>query len=219
MENDSLKLLFATPLWEAQIGDERMNAQLKAAIYDVERNDTAFDSNKYRFGYTSYHSGLPLYRDIRFKEVTQRVLQQARLFLHAVRVRTPDGKRLSLQIIEIFCNINRKYSVHGAHRHECCDLSAVYYVDVPAGSAHFAANSPLEPLFMHSRSQLFEEDSPLTLEKHTVCPESGKLLIFPSWMAHEVEQQVTDGDRLSIAFNLGIVAKPREVEWNPDAVL
>jgi uncharacterized protein (TIGR02466 family) len=204
-----LQLLFPTPVWEANIGDDKINKLLKSAIYDIEKNDTSFKQEFYPCAYSSYINKIPLTKDIRFKDITLRVLGEAKKFLAAVNMKKNPHLSLSLQVHDLFCNINRKYSFHGPHRHEDSDLSAVYYVDTNAKSSPFVVHNPIEPLLMHTRDVLYEENSPMIQGTQTIQPQTGKVLIFPSWLMHEVRQQLVDQDRISIAFNLEIVVRKR----------
>ena len=207
MENN-LQNLFPVPLWKAQIGDEKLNKKLNDAIHDIAKKDTQFDPEKYPFGYTSYISHLPLQNDIRFKEITQKILIECKHYLSAMRIKkTIEDHALGLRVYDLFCNINKQYSFHGPHRHECADLSVVYYVDVNEQSSAFVAHNPAEPLFMHTRLEFFEDDSPLVNDQHEIQPKTGQVLIFPSWLMHEVKQQKTVQERVSIALNLGIIKK------------
>ena len=38
----------------------------------------------------------------------------------------------------------------------------------------------------------------------TVRPKSGRLVMFPSWVLHQVRPYGGDAQRISIAFNLGL---------------
>lgn len=71
------------------------------------------------------------------------------------------------------------------HSHEELDelLSAVYYVDAPAGSGS---------LVLH--------DAPARIE---VTPHPGLLVLFPPDLPHEVEVNASNATRLSVAFNFG----------------
>lgn len=71
------------------------------------------------------------------------------------------------------------------HSHEEDDelLSAVYYLQVPAHSGRLI-------LWQDERS-------------YAVEPQEGMLLMFPPEMPHEVEENRSQGTRLSIAFNFG----------------
>jgi len=71
------------------------------------------------------------------------------------------------------------------HAHEEDDelLSAVYYIQVPAGSG---------------RLVLWQGEQAIRIQ-----PEAGMLLMFPPQMPHEVEENRSNGTRLSVAFNFG----------------
>ena len=203
--HENLKLLFPTPIWEATIGDEQLNRQLETAIYEFEQNDKQFEFHKYPFGYTNYMTGNNLAKDPRFKPLVKKIFAEARKFLAEMKLKEPDAYYLS--IFDMFCNINRKHSRHNAHRHERSELSGVYYVKAPEGSADLIGHSPLEPLMMHVSLDFFEENSPFTKAYQHMPPQTGKLLIFPSWFLHEVDLHLIDEDRLSISFNMGIFEK------------
>jgi uncharacterized RmlC-like cupin family protein len=71
------------------------------------------------------------------------------------------------------------------HAHEEDDelLSAVYYIQVPPESG---------------RLVLWQGEQAIRIQ-----PEAGMLLMFPPSMPHEVEENRSDGTRLSVAFNFG----------------
>lgn len=201
--NKGLNTLFPTPVWLAERADDGLSRCLAEAIHDIEAGDHAFDSAAYPHGYSSYLSRIPLTRDTRFQSITEWVLDQAKQFLLQAGVR--KSPTLRLQVHDLFCNINRRHAIHGPHRHECSDLSAVYYVTANPSSAPFVMTSPLEPLHMYTRAALYHEDSLMLNDQHAVQPSSGRLLIFPSWLLHEVQPQRCDEERISLAFNLGLV--------------
>jgi uncharacterized protein (TIGR02466 family) len=205
--HENLKLLFPTPIWEATIGDDMLNRQLETAIYEIEENDKKFDSKDYPFGYTNYMRGKNLAKDPRFEPLVKKIFAEARKFLAEMKWKEPQTCYLS--ILDMFCNINRKYSRHNTHRHEKSELSGVYYVKAPEGSANLIGHSPLEPLMMHVSIQFFEENSLFTKAEEKIPPKTGKLLIFPSWFLHEVDLHLIDEDRLSVSFNMGIFEKKK----------
>jgi predicted 2-oxoglutarate/Fe(II)-dependent dioxygenase YbiX len=71
------------------------------------------------------------------------------------------------------------------HTHDEHDelLSAVYYVTAPQDSG-----------------DLVIEDTPVTIR---VRPEAGLMVLFPPDAPHAVEENASDRDRLSVAFNFG----------------
>jgi uncharacterized protein (TIGR02466 family) len=40
---------------------------------------------------------------------------------------------------------------------------------------------------------------------HTIPPEVGKLIIFPSWLDHGVNPNLSDTDRISMSFNINLM--------------
>ncbi len=91
-----------------------------------------------------------------------------------------------------------------AHIHPDCDWSCVYYVDCG------------QPDEGWERNGLFELHDPRTLAQSSklggygfarsmlIDPEPGKLIMFPSWMAHSVHPFYGSGDRVSIAANIKV---------------
>lgn len=77
-------------------------------------------------------------------------------------------------------------SVTLAHRHDDDDelLSAVYYVSVPPNSGN---------LLIHDRGETFE-----------ITPEEGMFVFFKPDVMHEVTENHSQQDRLSIGMNFGV---------------
>ena len=90
------------------------------------------------------------------------------------------------------------------HMHINYFLSAVYYPKATIGSGTLTLMSPFTGLettltYMHT-------DTPgyFNAQRWHVEPEAGKLIIFPAWLMHYVEDNKTTEDRLSIAFNIAL---------------
>ena len=57
-------------------------------------------------------------------------------------------------------------------------------------------------------NKIIGEYNKFTSTDMSVEPAPGKLVIFPSWLVHYVENNLDNTDRISIAFNI-------EIETNP----
>lgn len=81
------------------------------------------------------------------------------------------------------------------------EISAVFYVDVDENSGPIIFHNPLESLL--SRLPFYEKDSG---NEHVYCvhPKSGKLLLFPGYLAHEVGKNLSDKHRISLICDCGI---------------
>ena len=98
-------------------------------------------------------------------------------------------------------SINRKYTYHEEHNHLPDTWSGVYYIqedqDHPGltlVNPNMKANWPRVNV-----SELNEANSPNV----TCAAMTGSLIIFPSHLHHKVEQQLTDKERIMVAFNYG----------------
>lgn len=106
-----------------------------------------------------------------------------------------------LKIGKMWFNINRVGSYHGKHIHRNSYLSGVYYIKASDKSAPICFDDPKLPLRMFEVDS--NPDSPYMIEYKEFFPESGKLLLFPSYLQHEVKQQIHENDeRISISFNI-----------------
>jgi uncharacterized protein (TIGR02466 family) len=82
---------------------------------------------------------------------------------------------------------------HSGHIHPHSIISGTLYVEVPPGSGSIRFEDPRLPLMMAApqRSDTFV----------TVEPQRGLLLMWESWLRHEVLSGTGRGERLSISFN------------------
>ena len=108
----------------------------------------------------------------------------------------------------MWVNVSPRYGYNRNHVHPNALWSGVYYVQAPpgAGRIFFSDPRPQVPLV----TARFVPDKPRRAESWSeVYYEAieGRLIMFPSWLVHEVEPNVTDlegadADRISVSFNL-----------------
>jgi uncharacterized protein (TIGR02466 family) len=94
-----------------------------------------------------------------------------------------------------------KYTYHEEHNHLPDTWSGVYYIQADQDhpgltlvNPNMKANWPRVNV-----SELNEANSPNV----TCAATTGSLIIFPSHLHHKVEQQLTDKERIMVAFNYG----------------
>ena len=96
-------------------------------------------------------------------------------------------------------NINQKYDYNRTHDHQNSILSAVYYVDAEGEDiGNFVAERDDNAEFFLGS---YKNVSGFTGTSFAITPLTGFAFVMPSWMLHSVEQNLTDRDRISIAFN------------------
>lgn len=206
--------LFPTLLWRADAFsdsavsgiDASANAALAQAIRDACRLDQDFTAGGYPNGYTTYASNYPLGDDPRCAALRSWILKEAEAYLRQVRVLAGWRPVLS----SFFGTVGKRWSQHAAHRHENSEISGVYHVEAAAGSAALILHSPLEPLMMASRHELFKAASRWTEAEQVMQPRAGQLLLFPSWLEHAVAVQQVDGERVAISVNIVLTRSASE---------
>ena len=188
-----VRSLFVTHLYEVEIGDDDLLAELAHSISSFAADDKAGRawSKQHRYaGYTSYSSfnDLPR-RDPSFAELSKQ------LGRHALRFADECGFALDRKpkLDSLWVNLLRSGGHHGAHIHPNSIISGTLYVEVPAGSGAIRFEDPRLPLMMAAPTR------PETFV--TVEPRPGLLLLWESWLRHEVLPGQGRGERLSISFN------------------
>ena len=185
--------LFATQLYETELGDERLLDDLGHSIRALARDDEAGRrwSNEHHYaGYTSYASlnDLPK-RDPAFSDLAKLLTRHAATF--AAECGFDLGRKPKLD--SLWANLLKSGGQHSGHIHPHSVISGTFYVEVPKGSGAIRFEDPRLPLMMAAPPR---DDSFVT-----VAPRPGLLLLWESWLRHEVLAGAGKGERLSISFN------------------
>src|SRR6478609_5033022 len=185
--------LFVTRLYEAEIGDDRLVGELAHSIRSMARDDAAGRrwSSEHRYaGYTSYASlnDLPK-RDPAFAEVARLLSRHAQNYADECAFDLARKPRLD----SLWVNLLKTGGQHSGHIHPHSIISGTFYVEVPAGSGAIRFEDPRLPLMMAAppRRKTFV----------SIDPRAGLLLLWESWLRHEVLPGRGRGERLSISFN------------------
>ena len=111
-----------------------------------------------------------------------------------------------LVIAGSWVNINPTGSFNSKHLHPQCDLSGVYYIQVPEKSGDIVFEHPQ----LHAAHGEVDSYTPKIKEgmgQHSVIsitPSNGLLMVFPSYLSHGVLPNEAKEDRISISFNIRI---------------
>ena len=185
--------LFVTKLFEAEVGDGALLDALARSIRGLASDDRAGRrwSREHRYsGYTSYASlnDLPK-RDPAFAEVARLLTRHAATFAKDCAF---DLKRKP-KLDSLWVNLLKSGGQHSGHIHPHSIISGALYVEAPAGSGAIRFEDPRLPLMMAAPPR---PDTFVTVE-----PRPGLLLMWESWLRHEVLPGAGKGERLSISFN------------------
>jgi uncharacterized protein (TIGR02466 family) len=195
-----MRKLFVTGLYEAAIGNEALLVELAHSIRAVAAGDAAgrrWSREKGYKGYTSYASlnDLPR-RDPAFAELQKFLTRHAGTF--ATDLAFDLGRKPKLD--SLWVNLLRPGGHHSAHIHPHSILSGTLYVEVPKGSGPIRFEDPRLPMMM--AAPIRREDAAEELRSFvSIKPSAGLLLMWESWLRHEVLPGSAKADRLSISFN------------------
>lgn len=197
-----IKSLFVTKLYRAVLDEAgALNADLLKSCRAIAADDEAgqkWSKEKGYRGYTSYASldDLPR-RDPSIGALKQALDKHAAKFARELHLDL-GGKKLKLD--SIWVNVLEPGGAHSGHIHPHSVLSGTYYVDTPAGASALKLEDPRHPMMMAAPPRL--DDAPE--EERTfvyVTPKAGEVLLWESFVRHEVVANGAKKARVSISFN------------------
>lgn len=201
----STRALWATEIYEASWAQEpafpAFNAELEDACRMLAEEDRAgrawSRAHGYR-GYTSYASldDLPRRASV-FAQLKTRLDRHAALYAQALHLDL-GGRRLKLD--SIWANVLRPGGAHSGHLHPLSVISGTYYVAVPDRAGGLRLEDPRLSRLM-ARPPLRPEAPEPARAFVTLRPAVGTVLMWESWLRHEVPPHAGQGERISLSFN------------------
>ena len=98
--------------------------------------------------------------------------------------------------------INKKDASNVRHIHSNNYISAAYYVKAPEKSGNIVFHDP-RPARVY-RHPIAKSPNKLNATINSVKPEPGLLVLFPSYLEHSVNPNLSDKKRIVISFNLSL---------------
>ena len=201
----TIRSLFATQLYEADLSAERGWARLRDDLQDAclmladeDAGGRAWCRANGYPGYTSYASlsDLPQ-RATAFADLKRLLDRHARRFTETLLF----DLAASLRLDSLWVNVLKPGGAHTGHVHPNSVLSGTAYVTVPPGSSALRLEDPRLPLMMAAPKP--RADAPETARRFvSVEPQPGSLLMWESWLRHEVPVNRAKQPRISIRLQL-----------------
>ena len=201
----ALRPLFATPVYESSLSTdgsfENFRAELEAACRMLAAEDAAgrawCKAHGYG-GYTSYASldDLPTRASV-FGELKARLDRHAKAFAGDLAFDLRGGR---LKLDSLWVNILKPGAAHSGHIHPHSVISGTVYVATPKGASALKLEDPRLPLMMAAPPRL--ADAPEDARAFVYLkPEPGTVLMWESWLRHEVPANRARTERISLSFN------------------
>ena len=105
---------------------------------------------------------------------------------------------LVLQLGNVWININEPGNSNAVHLHPVSAFSGTIYISVQenSGKIVFYNDTTLQKHY-----PFICDTSPLFFKQVFYTPKNGMIVMFPSWISHEVERNMSNTHRISISFN------------------
>jgi uncharacterized protein (TIGR02466 family) len=196
--------LFPTSIYRAKLSSARhagLLRDIETACRSVSRDDEAGQAwcrdHAYQ-GYTSYASlnDLPA-RIPAFKDLVATLQPHVNAFTKALSF---DLGRRKLACNSIWINILKPGGAHTGHIHPHSIISGTCYITVPKGAGALKLEDPRLGLMMAAPAR--RPSAPRELQPFVyLTPEPGGIILFESWLRHEVQPNLAKEDRISVSFN------------------
>ncbi len=193
---------FATPIYQAPLisrGTQAFNAELLEDCEKIEAFDQAgrrWSEQSYPGGYTSYGSMDQLHRfSSTFDLLRRRIDRHVRRFAVALEWAL-DGRELAMT--DCWINLMPRGCAHSFHLHPNAVISGTYYVQTPAGASPLKFEDPRLSRMMASPPRRADARQQAHV---SVKPRAGQVILFESWLRHEVPASRIDALRVSVSFN------------------
>ena len=132
-----------------------------------------------------------------FTALQQRLDSHVAVFAKALQLDL-GGRRLRLD--SMWANVLAPGGLHSGHIHPHAVISGTYYVSVPAESGALKLEDPRLPLMMAAPPR--KKTASLSHRTFVYAqPKAGQILLWESWLRHEVTAGAARTERISVSFN------------------
>lgn len=195
--------LFVTQLYRGEVAspDDDFLQELDASCRAIAEDDTAGQrwcrKNGYP-GYTSYASlnDLP-WRFPVFKELKKRLDRHVADFVKALEYDL-GGRKVALD--SLWINVLPEGGTHSSHIHPHSIISGTVYVAMPDGASAIKFEDPRHAMMMYApvrKAKAAEENRSFVYR----APKPGEMLLWESFLRHEVPLNQAESERISVSFN------------------
>ena len=191
-----LHTTFSTEIWEEYDHQCIVNNE---SLAKVITNRSLAESSRELSNVGGWQSNDDLAEDVQFTDLISFVRQK--LLKVALHNNYIDG--LECVIVNMWANINEHRDFNKAHLHPNSDWSFAYYVKTTEDSGGIVFCDPRVRRIMNVHDDILKDYSNDSQHStYRISPLNGRLVIFPSYLEHYVEPNLTQETRISISGNI-----------------
>ena len=196
--------VFPTFIYSARLqptGWQALNRRLLEECLQLRADDAAgraWSATRYPGGYTSYGSLCRMQTlSPTFAALERKLRRHVSAFARTLDYDLADRE---LVMTDCWVNIMPRLVVHSLHIHPLATISGTYYVRTPRGTAGLKFEDPRLDRFMAAPPRK-AECRPQNRSWVTAPAVAGDVVLFESWLRHEVPPNPVAAERISVSFN------------------
>ena len=195
-----MHLFFSTPIWSAKIDNYKdVNEEMNNYIINLrEKNPEGIKKSNFN----GWHS-----KDFDLNDKTSKkfIIAVSSKINTAFNDMDWDIEKQIIKIKSIWAIINEKGASNDRHHHGNSALSAAYYVRAPKDCGDIVFYDPRPaPVFSHP---IAKKPNILNATVNSITPDEGLLVLFPSYLDHSVNPNLSSDQRIVISFNVNLIHK------------
>ncbi|MDC2978835.1 TIGR02466 family protein [Pelagibacteraceae bacterium] len=193
-------LFFPTPVWTLQLENYKMiNEQMYRFIKDSQLKDQKGITKSNIRGWHSQDFNLQEKQPKEFITFISPAIEKV------MKDMNWEKQMQSVNINNMWAIINTGGSTNLRHQHGNSTISGAYYVRAPINSGDIVFYDP-RPAPVYSYPKALGPNS-LNAQINGISPKEGALVLFPSYVDHSVNENLSNEERIVISFNITIQVK------------
>ena len=192
-------LLFPTPVWTLQLENYKIiNQEMYTYIKESQIKDQKGIKKSNNKGWHSKDFDLQEAEPKNFISNISPSIEKVMIDMNWER------KKQIVKISNMWAIINTGGSTNSRHQHGNSTISGAYYVRAPKNCGDIVFYDPRPaPVFCYPTAL---DSNLLNAQVNGITPKEGALILFPSYVDHSVNENLSNDERVVISFNITIQA-------------
>ena len=193
-------LLFPTPVWTIQLDNyKNVNEEMYNFIKSNQEKDEIGINKSNVKGWHSKDFNLNDKEPQNFISFILPAIEKVMIDMNW------EKEKQTAKINNMWAIINTGGSANLRHQHGNSTISGAYYVRAPKNSGDIVFYDP-RPAPVYSHPNVVNPNL-LNAQINGVSPKEGALVLFPSYLDHSVNENLSNEERIVISFNIRIQIK------------
>jgi uncharacterized protein (TIGR02466 family) len=188
----TVRLLFPTSFYQVNLKNhDSINKEIVPALLDLENNQTKGGNPWIGFVFNTMGT-YEIHSQPIFSKLYAEVKKYVNRFAQELHVR----RNLEFNCEQSWANIYHKHDYQESHFHPNFTFSAVYYAQTTPNTKIIFEN-PVQDMFPLE----VEASTDVNKTYETIYPNTGDLLVFRSYLRHQIPIHSDNETKITIAFN------------------